>query len=139
MRIGGESEQTILRLTAVRVLRADGDRPDPSHAAVRRRVQVDATASLDEEYALAGKDGELDGLLQLLGENDSGEAVLLGPCAAEVDLSRSDRVAQSTEQMPQEERLGERCLGVTHVRVPRASAIEVVIPAHRMAVAVGPV
>src|SRR4026208_695477 len=40
--------------------------------------------------------------------------------------------------MPEEERLGECRLGVTHVGVPRASAIEVVVPAHGMAVAVRP-
>jgi hypothetical protein len=38
--------------------------------------------------------------------------------------------------VPQEERFGESLVGVTHVGVERASAIEVVIPAHWMAVAV---
>jgi len=36
----------------------------------RRRIQVDVTMSLDEEHTVAGKDRELDGLVQLLGEND---------------------------------------------------------------------
>src|SRR5207237_102302 len=38
--IGGESQQAVLGLTAVRVFGADGDRRDPSHATGCRRIQV---------------------------------------------------------------------------------------------------
>src|ERR1700704_5629480 len=40
--------------------------------------------------------------------------------------------------MPQEERLGVSGFGVAHVCVPRATSIEVVLPAHWMVSAVGP-
>src|SRR2546430_3685192 len=50
----------------------------------------------------------------------------------------SDRVAQSTEQVLQEQRLCVRRLRVPHVGVPRASAIEIVVPAHGVMGAVGP-
>jgi hypothetical protein len=71
-------------------------------------------------------------------ENDFREPILLWPRAAEVDLPGSHRVAQSTEKVLQEERLGEGRLGVTHVRIERASAVEIVVPAHGMVVAVRP-
>jgi len=40
--------------------------------------------------------------------------------------------------MLQEERLGVRGFGVAHVGVPRAAAIEIVVPAHGVVIAVGP-
>src|SRR5258706_307279 len=76
MRIGRKSEQAVLRLTAIRVFRADGNRRDPFHVAGLRRIQVDVAMSLDEQHAIAGKHGELDGLVQLFGQNDSGEPIL---------------------------------------------------------------
>src|SRR5206468_776776 len=64
------------------------------------------------------------------------ESVLLGPRAAEIDRCRSDCVAQSAEQVTQEERLGEGRLGVAHVGVPGAPAIILMVPAHGMVCAV---
>src|SRR3989441_13350022 len=50
----------------------------------------------------------------------------------------SDRVAESAEQVLQEERLGAGGLGGAHVGVTRAAAVEIVIPAHGVVIAVGP-
>ncbi len=100
--IGGESEQAVLCLTAVRVFRADRDRRDPCRATVRRRVEVDETVPLDEQHAVVGKHGELDRFVQLLGENYFREAILLWPRAAEVDRPRPHRVSQSSEEVSQE-------------------------------------
>ena len=138
VRVGGESEQAVFRLRAVRVFGADRDRRDSSGAPVSRRIEVHVTVSLDEQHALARQNGELDGFVQFFCQNDFREPILLRPRATEVDRARSHCVPQAAEQMSQEERLGVRRLGVAHVRVPRASAIEVVVPAHGMVVAVGP-
>src|SRR5205085_2540099 len=99
VRIGGEPEQSVLRLRAVGVFGADRNGRDPSHATVRRRVEVDVTVSLDEEHALAWKDGKLHWFVELFGEDYFREAVLLRPSAVEVDLSRTHRVAQPAEQV----------------------------------------
>src|SRR5438874_1690263 len=55
---------------------------------------------------------------------------VLGPRAVEIDEPGSDCVAQAAEQMVQEQRLGVRRFRVPHVGVPRAPAIEIVVPAH---------
>ena len=77
--IGGETEQPVLRLRAVRVFGADRDRCNSSHATRLWSVEVDEAVSLDEQHALAGKDGELHWFVQRLGENHFREAVLLWP------------------------------------------------------------
>src|SRR5256885_12091655 len=55
---------------------------------------------------------------------------VLGPRAVEIDVPGSDCVAQAAEQVAQEQRLGVRRFRVPHVGVPRAPAIEIVVPAH---------
>ena len=136
--IGGESEQSVLRLAAVRVLGADRNRRDASRVTIGRRVQVDVAVPLDEQHAFIGQHGELDGFIQLLGEHDAREAILFRPRAIEIDSPGANRVAQSAEQVLQEERLGVGGFGVAHVGIPRAAASEIVVPAHGVVIAVGP-
>ena len=136
--IGGESEQSVFRLARVRVLGADGNRRDAADSGLRRLVEVDVAVAFDEQHALVGQDGELDGFIQLLGEHDSGEAILFRPRAIEVDRPGSHRVAQSAEQVLQEERLGVGRFRVPHVGVPRPPAGEIVVPAHGVVCAVRP-
>src|SRR5207248_9011784 len=68
-----------------------------------------------------------------LNDNNDTTAIafaVLGPRAVEIDVPGSDCVAQAAEQMVQEQRLGVRRFRVPHVGVPRAPAIEIVVPAH---------
>src|SRR5688572_20174495 len=61
-----------------------------------------------------------------------------GARATEIDGPGAHRVAQPAEQVLQEQRLRVRRFRVPHVGVPRAPAVEIVIPAHRVMRAVRP-
>src|SRR2546423_8375086 len=68
-----------------------------------------------------------------LDDNNDTSAIafaVLGPRAVEIDVPGPDCVAQAAEQVAQEQRLGVRRFRVPHVGVPRAPAIEIVVPAH---------